>query len=309
MAILRLATRGSRLALTQSADVKARLETAHEGLSVDLVPVKSTGDVRRTDALHQLGGWGLFTREVDAAVRSGEADFAVHSLKDLPTATEDGMVLAAVPERAPDEDLLVACESGSLEALPQGSTIATGSLRRGAQLLRWRPDLRIEPIRGNVETRIEKVRQQGWAGTVLARAGLERLGVRNVAAISLSGVLLPAAGQGALGITCREDDEATRGLLRALDHEPSHARVRAERTLLADLGAGCHAPVGVRSRLDGEELKLDAAVFRRDGSREAQGAVDGPACDPDTLGRELADRLREEGAGEILREEEEQKRG
>lgn len=244
---LRLGTRASALATTQSTWVADRLRAA--GLDVELVPVRTEGDTNRA-SLSVIGGTGVFAAVLRRAVREGEVDLAVHSLKDLPTAPEPGLVLAAVPEREDPRDVLVARDDLTLATLPTGARVGTGSPRRAAQLLLARPDLDVRDIRGNVDTRIGYVRGGELDAVVLARAGLARLGrLAEVTDTLEDDVMLPAAGQGALAVECREGDTGLAArLAEILDHPPTRREVDAERAVLAALEAGCTAPIGARAR-------------------------------------------------------------
>ena len=302
---LRIATRHSDLALWQANHVAERLRAAVPGMVVDLVHVTTTGDRDRAHALHEFGGMGVFTREVQRAVLDGRADLAVHSLKDLPTERAEGLVLAAVPERASPFDALV-LQAGaepidSLERLPRGARVATGSLRRQAQLRHQRPDLELVEIRGNVPTRIAKLDDRQYDAIVLAEAGLDRLGLGGRISLPLRPPLMfPAVGQGALGIECRSDDGATRAVLEHLIDEAAFAAVRAERVVLAELRAGCHAPVGVATGVDGARLTLEAVVLSADGGERLHAQDSGSADDPESLGRSVAARLQQQGAERLV---------
>ena len=302
---LRIATRESPLALWQANRVAALLRAAHPGVGVELVPVNTLGDRNRVDplplmadALHQDGepAVGLFTKEVQRAVLLGNADLAVHSLKDLPTGPVPGLTLAAVPERAARWDVLVLphAAAGTLDDLPHGATVGTGSPRRRSQLLRLRPDLRFAEARGNVGTRLEKLDAGEFAALILAEAGLVRLGLGDRVSRRLSDELLPAVGQGALGIECRDDDPATRAALEPLNHAATRAEVDAERACLHRLGAGCHAPVGVRC--DGD--RLAAVLLSADGSVRLDATETGGA--PVALGAAVAERLLADGGAALL---------
>src|SRR5262245_54778381 len=244
---LRLGTRGSALARWQAEWVAARLSA--RGVAVELVPITTKGDVK-TGPLGQIGGEGLFTKELQRALLERQIDLAVHSLKDLPTTPVEGLSLAAVPERESTSDVLVSAKAWRIEDLPPSAHVGTGSLRREAQLLHLRPDLIVEDIRGNIETRLRKLTDGQFDAIVLAEAGLKRLGLadRDVHIIPRS-VMLPAVGQGALGIETREDDDQTQSFLQPLDHTETHQAVDAERALLAALRAGCLAPVGAWARV------------------------------------------------------------
>ncbi|HEY8789007.1 MAG TPA: hydroxymethylbilane synthase [Actinopolymorphaceae bacterium] len=265
MDVIRVGTRGSALALAQTRAFVADLTAV--GLTCEAVVIKTDGDVNPTPLVElagQLGGTGIFTSALRDALLAGTIDLAVHSLKDLPTAAVDGLVLAVVPERADPADVLVSTHGGAVEDLPAGARVGTGSPRRAVQLLALRPDLVVEPIRGNVDTRLSMVGRD-YDAVVLAAAGLARLGLTGVGAVPIpTDVMVPAPGQGALAVEARSADLGTDWLVAvtALDHRDSRDRVCAERVLLATLDAGCTAPVGALARIDpvSGELHLAAAV-------------------------------------------------
>jgi hydroxymethylbilane synthase len=295
---LRLGTRGSPLALWQANHVAALLRPL---VPVELVPIETTGDQIRDRPLSQIGGEGLFTKEIQRAVLEDRCDVAVHSLKDLPTIVVEGLLLGAVPPRGPTGDALVSLQHRSFGVLPQGATVASSSLRRRAQLKYRRPDLHLVDVRGNVETRLRKLADNQWDAIVLAQAGLERLGL----AASITEILdpqwmLPAVGQGALGLECRSDDSCARLLLEQLDDTATSAAVRAERALLRALGGGCLVPIGAATSVEGDSLTLRGVVLPPDGSRRVAGAVTGPLADAESLGQRLARDLLAQGAGELL---------
>jgi hydroxymethylbilane synthase len=298
---LRLGTRGSPLALWQANHVAGLLRAIDPNMPIELVPIETTGDQVRDKPLSQIGGDGLFTKEIQRAVLDGRADVAVHSLKDLPTIEEDGLWLAAVPARGPTGDAFVSRRYPSFDALPQGATVASGSLRRKAQIKHRRPDLRLVEIRGNVETRLRKLDEQGLDAIILAQAGLERLGLAGrITEVLDDQWMLPAVGQGALGLECRADDRATRLVLRQLDHAASRAAVLAERALLRGLGGGCQVPLGAATRIAGDTLTLRGAVLSPDGSKRLAADRSGPADEPEALGQRLAAELLRQGAGALL---------
>lgn len=298
---IRIATRASRLALWQAEYVRAAIEKLSPGRAVELVHVVSKGDAVRDRPLHAVGGVGLFTKEVQQLVLDGGADLAVHSLKDLPTETHRELVLAAVPPRGPVGDVLAGSRGRTLAELPAGACLATSSLRRSAQLRRHRPDLAIVDIRGNVETRLAKVADQGLDGVVLAAAGIERLGLADRIAERIPfAVMLPAVGQGALGIECRADDDATRTLLARLDDRPTRLAVEAERAFLRRLQGGCTVPIGALAELRDQTLTLRGIVLSGDGSRWFAEQVSGPADSAGSLGSALANTLLERGARALL---------
>jgi hydroxymethylbilane synthase len=307
---LRIATRASQLALWQANYVADRLRAGAGSRDLVLVEVSTTGDRDRTQPLAAMGNTGVFTREVQRAVLDGRADVAVHSLKDLPTEPAEGLTLAAVPERASPFDALVLpnaddsdhADADPLSLLAEGARIGTGSPRRSAQLRHWRADLRIQEIRGNVETRLRKLDDGDCDAVILAEAGLQRLGFGNRISRRLAPpVLYPAVGQGALGIECRRDDVDTLRLLAAVNHAPTFAAVSAERELLSALGAGCHAPVGVETTADEERLSLSAVVLSLDGTVRLFAEWCGSLAEPTELGRQVAETLMQQGAEELVR--------
>lgn len=300
---LRLGTRASALARWQAQWVAGQL--AASGTEVELVPITTQGDATTNVSLAHLGtSPGVFTKELQRALLDGTIDLAVHSLKDLPTDQIAGLVLAAVPEREDPSDVLVSCDKQPLDALPPGAVIGTGSLRRRAQLLHARPDLQMRDIRGNLDTRLNKLTAGDYQAVVLARAGLKRLGWEaRITQVLPQGVLMPAVGQGALGIEARESDADIRAILATLDHAASHQAVLAERALLAELCGGCLAPVGGLARvLDGGRLRLEAVVLSGDGRQRIAAQADGDASDALQIGRQVARALMEQGASQLIRQ-------
>lgn len=296
---LRLGTRRSSLALAQSGQVARWLEAAHPGLAVELVPILTEGD-RRPGDLSELGGKGVFTWELEAQLLDGTLDLAVHSLKDLPVHFQEGLVLAAFPKRADPRDVLVSEQVSSLDALPPGALLLTSSSRRRAQLLARRPDLQVEPVRGNVETRVQKWRQSGAAGLLLAAAGLQRLGLEGIPAHPLEPELvLPAPGQGTLALQARRDS-ASVGLCQAINDPASEVASRAERAVVSAFGGDCNLPLGAWARPDGEdgELRLSAFLGAPDGTRALRAEAWG--SDPEELAEQCAEKLRSQGARELL---------
>jgi hydroxymethylbilane synthase len=299
--VIRLATRGSALALWQAESAARALAGAVPGEEVRIVTVRTSGDEIQDKAIAAIGAVNVFTAEVDRAVAEGRADAGVHSLKDLGTQMAPGIVLGAVLERGSVEDVLIAPRFGSLPDLPPGAAVGTGSPRRRAMLLAARPDLRCVDLRGNVETRLAKVGRGEVEAAVLARAGIERLG----RAAAISQVLpldrfLPAAGQGLVGITCRESDAPVLAALRAIRDAAGFAAALAERAVLRDLHAGCHAPVGVLATVDGGMIALRCRILALDGSSDLAGSVQGPASDAEGLGARLAADLIARGAARFL---------
>lgn len=302
---IRLASRGSALALWQARHIQALLGRAHRGLTVAIEVVTTTGD-RITDVpLAHIGDTGLFTKEVDRAVLDGRADFAVHSLKDVPTVASPGLLLAAVPERNDPRDALLVApgQPRSLEALPAGARIGTSSLRRRALLLEQRPDLLVTDLRGNLDTRLARLAEKQYDAIVLAAAGLHRLGWDDeIAQILEPPTWLPAAGQGALAVVCRSDDDDTRALLAALEHAPSRATTTAERTLLRTLEGGCQIPIGALASVDSERLQLHAFVASIAGTTSVRGEAAGTVADAEQIGAQLANDMIARGASRILDE-------
>jgi hydroxymethylbilane synthase len=274
---LRIGSRGSALALAQSRLTAAQIG-AITGVTPEITIVKTSGDVDQTTRLASFGGAGAFTMEIDVRQRAGDFEISVHSLKDLPTQGREGLILVAVPERAPVEDCLVSRDGSLLADLPAGAVVGTGSERRRAQLRRSRPDVGVAAIRGNVDTRLRKVREGEVDATFLARAGLVRLGLTDAITQILDvDAMVPAAGQGALALVVREGADEAMEIVRRLDHRSTHAEVDAERAVLSMLGGGCHLPMGVLARADGERLALHARVVSPDGTRmvEARGEARG----------------------------------
>lgn len=296
---LRIGTRGSRLARWQADWVAERLRSL--GHKVELVEISTRGDTEQTGPIEAIGAPGVFTKEIQRALLSDDVDVAVHSLKDLPTDPVDGLLLAAVPPRENPADVLVSNGAKSVAALPQGARVGTGSLRRQAQLRHVRPDLVIENVRGNVDTRLKKLEEGSFDALVLARAGLLRLGCSERAVqMLLPEIMLPAVGQGALGIECRADDRETRAALAAIDDGPTHAAVLAERAMLAHLRGGCLAPIGAWGRLEDGSLRLSGVVLSEDGRQRLAADESARPEEAETLGRRVADRLLAQGAAALI---------
>ncbi|MFI5207931.1 MAG: hydroxymethylbilane synthase [Gemmatimonadales bacterium] len=303
-AALRLGTRPSALARAQAELVRAALHAAHPDLPCELVPFTSEGDRDLETPLPEIGGKGVFTADLERAILSGALAGAVHSLKDLPTDDVPGLVVAAVLERADPADVLVSRSKRTLAELPASPAVGTSSLRRAAQVLARRPDARIVPLRGNVQTRVRKAMDPAgpYDAVVLAAAGLARLGVTDVQAERLSPeTFLPAPGQGAVAIQCARAEPLI-AQLRTLNHAATWAAVSAERAFLAALGAGCSAPVGAFGRVVNGQLVVDGIVAARDGTRVVRVQKQGMIGEPEALGRALADEARGAGAADLLEE-------
>jgi hydroxymethylbilane synthase len=302
MSELVIATRGSALALWQANHVKAALEADDADLKVTLVVIKTKGDKILDVPLAQVGGKGLFVKEIEEALLDGRAQLAVHSMKDVPAELEPGLVLAAVSKREDPHDVLVTRTGGGLASLPQGAHVGTSSLRRICQLKAKRPDLRITALRGNVDTRLRKLDEGEYDAIVLAAAGLRRLGHGNRISESLPlEVSLPAIGQGALGLETRADDQATITRIRRVLHdEGAAACVNAERSFLRRLHGGCQTPLAGHAVLQGGKLHMEGLVGSLDGSTILRESLDGAPGDAVTLGVELAEKLLARGADKIL---------
>ena len=300
---LRIGTRGSQLARWQAEWVADSLRALHPGLVVELIEIKTQGDRDRNSPLAAIGGLGLFTKEIQRALLDCTVDVAVHSLKDLPTRGPSELTLGAVPSREDVADALIAPNYKTLAELPANATVGTGSLRRRAQLLHIRPNLQIVQIRGNVETRLRQATEGKVDAVLLAEAGLRRLGLDSHVTERLGPPsFLPAVGQGALGIECRIDDEATLALLAPLDDAATHRAVVAEREALAELEGGCMIPMAAWAHDTAEGLlSLEAMVYDPDGRERVVASLVGPRVDPGELGRRVAEELRSQGAERLLR--------
>jgi hydroxymethylbilane synthase len=297
---LRLGTRGSTLALAQAHWVKARIEERRRESKVEIVVLKTSGDRFIDASLQAIGGKGLFTKELEDALLRNEIDLAVHSLKDLPTEMAQGLALVAVPEREDARDVLVTREPTSLDRMPAGARIGTGSLRRRAQLLYHRPELSVVGIRGNVDTRLRKLDAGEFDALVMAAAGLKRIGRGDrIVEFLSSEVCVSAVAQGALGLQARANDSGTEEW-SFLHHAPTAAEVTAERSFLSRLGGGCQVPVGGRAVVAGDEITMIGVVASPDGKSLKRGESSGKFVEAAKLGAELAEELLRAGADRIL---------
>ncbi|MCC6750759.1 MAG: hydroxymethylbilane synthase [Deltaproteobacteria bacterium] len=297
-----IGTRGSALARWQAEHVAARVRSLPSRPEVELKIIRTQGDIILDVPLAQVGGKGLFVKEIEEALLRREVDLAVHSMKDVPAELPEGLGLTAIPEREDPRDAVIGAEGG-LAALPQGACVGTSSLRRRCQLLALRPDLAVDNLRGNVDTRLRKVADGQYAAIILAAAGLTRLGyLDRVTEFLPLETWLPAVGQGALGIETRCEDAELNGWLAALHHEPSARCVRAERTMLAALEGGCQVPIAGYAEVMGERLKLRALVGHPEGSPVFHAEAEGPAADPEALGSRVAEELLGRGARAVLDE-------
>ncbi len=300
---LRIATRNSPLALWQAEHVRDRLQGLHPGLEVELIGMKTRGDKILDTPLAKIGGKGLFVKELEQGMLEGRADIAVHSMKDVPVGFPEGLELAVIMAGEDPRDAFVSTRYGSIDELPQGAHLGTASLRRQAQLLARRPDLRIGALRGNVNTRLRKLDEGEYDAILLACAGLKRLGMGDRITRALSPEeSLPAIGQGAIGIECRSGDETVLDLIRPLNDAATAVRVSAERALNETLSGGCQVPIGGHAVLDGDAIWLRGLVGRPDGSEIVRGEVRGPQAQAAALGAALGEELLQRGAREILAE-------
>ncbi|QSX78777.1 hydroxymethylbilane synthase [Agrilutibacter solisilvae] len=298
---LRIATRKSPLALWQTEHVAAQLRARHPGLVVDLVPMSTRGDEVLDRSLAAIGGKGLFLKELELAMLRGQADCAVHSLKDVPMELEPGFMLPAILERADHADAFVSNRFDGIDALPPGAVVGTSSLRRQGQLRALRPDLVLRDLRGNVNTRLAKLDAGDYDAIVLACAGLQRLGFEaRIRARLDAPQWLPAPAQGAIAIECRDDDGATQALCGALDHAATRTCVEAERAMNRALHGSCHVPVAALARLDGDALELHGLVGAPHDGRAVRAERRGPASQAEALGIAVAEQLLAQGARELI---------
>ena len=298
-----LGTRGSKLAVHQSQWVQARIQELAPGLTISLQRIQTSGDKILDVPLAKIGGKGLFVKEIEDALLSKEIDLAVHSMKDVPTALPEGLDILCVPPREDPRDALITRDGCRLDQLKPGARIGTSSLRRQAQLLHHRPDFTIEMLRGNLDTRLRKLREGQFDAIVLAAAGLRRLAwdaeITEYLPVHLS---LPAIAQGALGIEARSDDTFVRELLSRFEHRPTRITVTAERALLHRLEGGCQVPIAAHAALEGDRLTVDGLVASVDGRRVIRHQIQGPASEAQALGTKLAERLLADGGDVILKE-------
>ena len=300
---LKIGTRGSQLALFQANWVKDRLSEAHPGLNVTLIKIKTTGDKIQDVPLAKIGGKGLFVKEIEESLLQKRIDLAVHSIKDVPTEFPRGLHLSVITKREDPRDVFISKDGRTLKELPQGAKIGTSSLRRQAQLLHFRSDLELIPLRGNLDTRLKKLKTMNLDGIVLALAGVRRLGLEErVTEIISPDISLPAIGQGALGIEIRMDDKEVEGQIRFLNDRDSSIAVTAERAFLKKLEGGCQVPLAAYARPAGKILHVDGLVGSIDGKTLIRDHVEGPTENAEWLGVKLAEILLSKGAKEILDE-------
>jgi hydroxymethylbilane synthase len=299
MTLLRLGTRKSKLALWQANFVKEKLEAL--GCKVELVPITTTGDKILDAPLAKIGGKGLFVKEIENALLAGEIDLAVHSLKDVPITIPEGLTLSAITEREEPYDVLISRNGKKLEELPSGAVVGTSSLRRQVQIRRRRRDLKVEILRGNVDTRLRKLKEGLYDAIVLAYAGVKRMGLSG----EISQVLedfIPAVGQGSLAIETRAEDERVINFVKVLNHEESWLRAVCERAFLRELQGGCQVPIGAYAWIEGDRIKIKGFISDLEGERFLEGYEEGGLREAEEVGKRLAQRLLREGGEEILRE-------
>lgn len=300
---IKVGTRKSALAMWQTEHIVGILKEHKPELEFIIMPISTKGDRILDVPLAKIGDKGLFTKELEVALLNKEIDFAVHSVKDMPTKLPDGLKLGAMTIRHNPQDAFVSGKGVKFADLSEGATIGTSSLRRRAQLLHYRPDLNLVDIRGNVQTRIQRMKEQGLDGIILAAAGLERLGLEEYISDYLDfSICLPAVGQGSLAVEIRENDSFIEDLVKIVNHQETETNIRAERSLLRNFEGGCQIPIGAQGRIENGELILEALVSSLDGTELVRNSIKADKNDPEKAGIKLADLLREDGAEEILKE-------
>jgi len=300
-----IGSRGSGLALWQANWIKSQLEELHPGLAVEIKIIKTSGDIIQDVPLAKIGGKGLFVKEIEEAMLRGEIDIAVHSMKDVPMNLPYELDISVITERENPFDALISRDNIKLDDLPENAKIGTGSLRRSSQLLKYRPDLQIFPMRGNIDTRIKKLESEGLDAIILAAAGLRRMGwADKITEVISPEIILPAMGQGAVGIEARKNDYEVLAAILDLDHEPTHLALDAERALVGELEGGCQVPIGAYATLDddSDELTLKGLVASLDGKTIYQTETKGASFEAKKLGRETGKELLRMGADIILKE-------
>lgn len=300
MRIIKVGSRGSKLALWQTDSVIGQLQEQDASLQFQVNIIKTKGDKLLDVALSRIGDKGLFTKEIENELLAGSIDFAVHSMKDLPTDIPGGLALGAVLKREDVSDVLLTVDGKKLCDLPKGAQIGTSSLRRRAQLLRLRPDIEITELRGNIDTRIKRLREEGLDGIILAAAGVKRLGYQDMISESLD--FLPAVGQGAIGIEIRDDDPETRRVVQLLHDPETEAAVICERALLAGLEGGCQVPIGAYAAIENGSMRIEAMVSDLHGRQMCRDQMSGSLSDASAIGAALANKLKKQGADTILQE-------
>jgi hydroxymethylbilane synthase len=298
---IKIGTRGSKLALTQANLVAEKIKKEAPDVNIEICVIKTSGDIMQDISLLKIGGKGVFVKEIEDALLSGAIDLAVHSMKDVPTQTPPGLVFAAVLPREDVRDILVSKGARKIEQMRKGAKIGTGSMRRSAQLLAMLPDLEIVSLRGNLDTRLKKIDTENLDGVIVAAAGVKRMGLAEKITQYLPvEMMLPAVGQGALGLEIRADDNRLQKLLTKINHVPTHTEVTAERAFLRHLGGGCLLPIAALGKLTGDRLSLEGLVAAPRGSDVIRDKVQGAAGEAEELGKKLAEIILERGGKKLL---------
>lgn len=301
--VVKIGTRGSALALWQATWIKNRLEDRYPEITLELIKIKTKGDKISDVPLSKIGGKGLFVKEIEQALMDGRIDMAVHSMKDVPTEVPHGLYIGIIPKRDDPRDVLIAKRGGTFRTIKRGAKIGTSSLRRKAQLLYLRKDLQVVPLRGNLDTRIRKLDKEDLDAIIVASAGVRRMELQEKVSEYLSlGIMLPAIGQGALGIELRQGDEKMYNLVAFLDHHRTRLSIEAERSFLKRLGGGCQVPIAALGILEDKRLKLQGLVADTEGTQIIKDQIEGEPSNAQELGRKLAERLLRKGAQKILDE-------
>jgi hydroxymethylbilane synthase len=298
---IKIGTRGSKLALTQANLVADSLKKLDPGITAEICVIKTSGDIMQDVSLTKIGGKGVFVKEIEDALASGTVDLAVHSMKDVPTEIPAGLTFAAILQREDARDVLVSKNNKKMEFMPRGARIGTGSMRRSAQLLAVLPDLAIVSLRGNLETRLKKIETENLQGIILAAAGMKRMGLTEKISQYLPiETMLPAVGQGALGLQIRDSDYALGELVAKLNHVPTAAEITAERSFLRHLGGGCLLPIAAFGKLEDEQLTLEGLVAAPQGTSIIRDKVRGSVLEAEELGKKLAEIILEKGGKKLL---------
>jgi hydroxymethylbilane synthase len=301
MGVIRIGTRGSALAVWQAEWVRSQLLALYPDHEVELVRIKTTGDKITDVPLAQVGGKGLFVKEIETALLEGRVDLAVHSMKDMPAEIPPGLCIGAIPEREDPSDVLISRNGHSFRHLPKGAHVGSSSLRRGAQVRHLRPDMNVRPLRGNLDTRIRKLKTESLDAIIVAAAGVRRLGLEDhITEYLPETIMLPAIGQGALSIETREDEKSRR-LVAPMDHQETRLAVESERAFLSRLEGGCQVPIAAKAKVHGDRIELNGLVAEVDGSVLLREKIAGPVNEHKALGKELANRLLEKGGADILK--------
>jgi hydroxymethylbilane synthase len=298
---IKIGTRGSKLALVQANTVVESLKKTAPEVNAEICVIKTSGDIMQDVSLLKIGGQGAFVKEIEDVLLSGDIDLAVHSMKDVPGEIPDGLIFAAILPREDVRDILVSRGNVKIELMPMGAKIGTGSLRRGAQLQAMMPDVTIVPLRGNVDTRLKKIETEDLNGVILAAAGMKRLGYgTRIAQYLPVELMLPAVGQGAIGLQIREADSTLAGILAKINHAPTAAEIAAERAYLRALGGGCRLPIAAYCKYEGAQLSLDGLVAAPDGAVVIRDRIRGPVEEAEELGARLAALIMERGGKKLL---------